>query len=179
MRLIPFEVSKIWRKRSFLLSMCILFLIHLFLLWYTSLPNEKTAPLSAYKRLQTELSGKNETEKEKYIAGLKEKIDGVCFVQNILAMQSLNDEMGNILAEQELQNNPGVFEKYYDLYQLGDYLKYTVSLEQEQMFIDEIYRQQQKVSGYGEYLRSIQEKKDILSGISVFGGQSGDTYSPA
>ncbi|MCI8668592.1 MAG: hypothetical protein HFI34_03550 [Lachnospiraceae bacterium] len=177
MRLIPFEVSKIWRKRSFLLSMCILFLIHLFLLWYTSLPNEKTAPLSAYKRLQTELSGKNETEKEKYIAGLKEKIDGVCFVQNILAMQSLNDEMGNILAEQELQNNPGVFEKYYDLYQLGDYLKYTVSLEQEQMFIDEIYRQQQKVSGYGEYLRSIQEKKDILSGISVFGGQSGDTYS--
>ena len=70
LRLIPFELHKIWRKRSFLLAMCVLLLIHLFLLWYTSLPNEETPPLSAYRRLQTELSGKNEAEKEQYIAGL-------------------------------------------------------------------------------------------------------------
>lgn len=177
MRLIPFEISKIWRKRSFLLSMCVLLLIHIFLLWYTSLPNEETVPLSAYKQLQTELSGKNETEKGKYIAALKEKTDGICFVQNILTIQSLDDKMGRVLAEQEMQNNPGIFEKYYDLYRSGDYLKYTASPEQEQAFIDEIYSQQQKVSAYGEYLRSIQENKDILSGISVFGGQSGATYS--
>lgn len=177
LRLIPFELHKIWRKRSFLLAMCVLLLIHLFLLWYTTLPNEATAPLSAYKQLQTELSGKNEAEKGRYIAALKEKIDGVCFVQNILSMQSFENEMGSILAEQELQNNPGVFEKYYDLYQSGNYLQFTASLEQEQKFIDEIYGEQQKVSNYGEYLRSIQKNKDTLSGISIFGGQSGSTYS--
>ena len=121
MRLIPFEISKIWRKRSFLLSMCVLLMIHIFLLWYTSLPNEETVPLSAYKQLQTELSGKNETEKGKYIAALKEKTDGVCFVRDILTIQSLDDKMGSVLAEQEMQNNPGVFEKYYDLYRSGDY----------------------------------------------------------
>lgn len=177
LRLTPFEFSKIWRKRSFLLSMCVLLLIHLFLLWYTTLPNEETTPLFAYKTLCAELSGKSETEKDRYISKLKEKIDGICFVRNILGMQSFQNEMGSVLAEQELQSHPGVFEKYYDLYQSGEYLQFTDSLEQEQAFIEEIYGEQQKVSGYGEYLRSIQESKDTLGGISIFGGQSGDTYS--
>lgn len=177
LRLIPFEFSKIWRKRSFLLSMCVLLLIHLFLLWYTTLPNEQTPPLSAYKQLQTELSGKSEDEKEQYIAGLKETIDGVCFVRDILGMQSFDNEMGNTLAEQELQSHPGMFEQYFDLYQSGEYLQFTDSLEREQAFIEEIYGEQKKVSGYGEYLHSIQESKDTLGGISIFGGQHGDTYS--
>lgn len=177
LRLIPFEFSKIWRKRSFLLSMCVLLLINLFLLWYTTLPSEDTPPLSAYKTLRAELSGKGETEKDRYISELKEKIDGVCFVRDILGMQSFDNEMGNTLAEQELQSHPGVFEKYYNLYQSGKYLQFTDSLEQEQAFIEEIYGEQQKVSGYGEYLRSIQESKDTLGGISIFGGQAGDTYS--
>lgn len=176
LRLIPFEFSKIWRKRSFLLSMCVLLLIHLFLLWYTSLPNEQTPPLSAYKQLQTELSGKSEAEKEQYIVRLKETIDGICFVRDILGMQSFDNEMGSILAEQELHSHPGVFEQYYDLYQSGEYLQFTDSLEQEQTFIEEIYGEQQKVSGYGEYLHSIKESKDMLGGISIFGGQAGDTY---
>lgn len=93
LRMIPFEFSKIWRKRSFLLSMCVLLLIHLFLLWYTSLPNEETPPLSAYKTLCAEISGKSETEKALYLSELKEKID----------------------------SHPGMFEKYYDLYQSGEY----------------------------------------------------------
>lgn len=177
LRLIPFELSKIWRKRSFFLSVCVLLFIHLFLLWYTTLPDENTPPLSAYKALCAELSGKSEAEKEHYISELKEKMDGVCFVRDILGMQSFQNEMGSALAEQELQSNPGKFEKYYGLYQSGEYLQFTVSLEQEQTFVDEIYGEQQKVSGYGEYLRSIQENKNMLGGISIFGGQSGDTYS--
>lgn len=177
LRLIPFELSKIWRKSSFILSVCVLLLIHLFLLWYTTLPKEETPPLSAYKTLCTELSQKNEEEKGEYIAELKEELDGVCFVGNILAMQSFQNEMGNVLAEQEMQNHPGVFDSYYDLYQSGNYLKFTDSPGQEQTLIDEIYAEWQKVSSYGEYLRSIQENKDTLGGISIFGGQSKDTYS--
>ena len=93
LRLILFELSKMWQKRSFLLSVFVLLLIHLFLLWYTTLPNEETPPLSAYKTLCTELFGKSETEKAQYISELKEKIDGVCFVRDILAMQSFESEM--------------------------------------------------------------------------------------
>lgn len=177
LRLIPYEFSKIWRKRSFLLSVCVLLLIHLFLLWYTNLPNEETAPLSAYKILVNELAGKNEAEKAEYIDGVKETIDGVCFVREILDMQSLESEMGNALAGQEMAEHPGVFETYYERYQSGDYLKFTASLEQERTFINEIYEEHKKVSGYGEYLRSIQEEQEVLSGISIFGGQSEITYS--
>ncbi|MCM1222264.1 MAG: hypothetical protein NC548_48125, partial [Lachnospiraceae bacterium] len=177
LRLIPFELSKIWRKRSFALAISALLLIHLFLLWYASLPNEGTLPLSAYKALQSELFGKSEREKEQYIAEWKEQIDGVCFVREILAMQSFENEMGNFLSEQELQSHPGVFEKYYGLYRSEEYLKYTDSLEQERAFADEIYAEMQKTAGYGAYLRSIQENKELLGGISIFGEQDQNTYS--
>lgn len=177
LRLIPFELSKIYRRHSFLLSVCVLLLLHLFLLWYTSLPDECTPPLTAYKAINTELSGKDEAQKGSYIVNLKETIDGVCFVRDILAMQSFQSEMGDILAKQEMQDNPGVFEDYYELYQSGGYLKFTDSLELEKAFIDEIYEEWKKVAGYGGYLLSIQENKDMLSKISVFSGETKNTYS--
>ena len=155
-RLIPFELGKIWKKRSFLVAVTLLLLIHLFLLWYTSLPNEQTPPLSAYKKICAQLVSMSEEEKAKYIMDLKETIDGVCFVQDILAMQNFQNEMGNMFAEQEMERNPGVFEAYYDSYQSGNYLKFTDSLEQEKAFVDEIYAEWQKVYGYGDYLKSIQ-----------------------
>ncbi len=176
-RLIPFELGRIWKKRSFILSVCMLLLIHVFLLWYTSLPNEQTPPLSAYKKICAQLDSMSEEEKAEYIMDLKETIDGVCFVQNILAMQSFQNEMGNIFVKQEMERNPGVFEAYYDSYQSGNYLKFTDSLEQEKVFLDEIYAEWQKVYGYGDYLKSIQENKNVLSGISIFGIQEQNSYS--
>ncbi|MCI8306925.1 MAG: hypothetical protein HFH14_02630 [Lachnospiraceae bacterium] len=177
LRLIPFELIKIWRKKSFALSVCVLLWLHIFLLWYTSLPDGETPELSAYKAIQAELSGMSEVQKGRYMEELKETIDGVCFVQDILAMQGFQNEMGDALAEQEMKNNPGVFEKYYEMYQSGGYLQFAATLEQEKAFIDEIYEEQKKAEGYGEYLASIQENKENLSGISIFGGEEQDTYS--
>ncbi|MCM1288581.1 MAG: hypothetical protein NC240_09760 [Clostridium sp.] len=177
LRLIPFELGKLLKKKSFVLSVCFLLFLHLFLLWYTSLPKEETPPLSAYKAIGRELMDKSEAEKGNYITALKEKMDGVLFVRDILAMQSFQNEMGNALANQELQNNPGIFERYYELYQSGDYLAFTGSLEQECHLIDELYAEWQTVSGYGEYLASIQENKEALSQISIFGGAGKDSFS--
>lgn len=177
LRLVPFELSKIYGKRSFFLAICALLTLHLFLLWYTSLPNDETPPLAAYRKIQSELSGKSEAEKGSYITALKQTMDGICFVRDILAMQGFQSEMGDVLAEQEMQSNPGVFERYYEMYQSGDYLIFTDSLERESAFINQIYEEWQKVSGYGDYLRSIRENKAVLSEISVFGGQENNTYS--
>lgn len=90
-RLIFYELDKIWRKRSFILSICVLMIINLFLLWYINTP---------------ELKG---TTEEKYI--------------------------------------------------------------------DELYEEQQKVAGYKEYLRSVQESKDNLSSISIFKKQGQNDYA--
>ncbi|MCM1179724.1 MAG: hypothetical protein NC347_05685 [Clostridium sp.] len=177
LRLIPFELGKLLKKKSFLLSICFLLLLHLFLLWYTSLPDEAQPPLSAYKAIGKELQDKSEAEKGNYIQALKEKMDGILFVRDILAMQSFHNEMGDALASQELQSQPDVFERYYEPYQSGDYLAFTGSLEQECSLIDEIYAEWQTVSAYGEYLASIQEQKEALSGISIWSGTGKDSFS--
>lgn len=176
-RIIPYELGKIWRKRSFLLSVGVLFLFHLFFMWYTSRPKEGTPPLVAYRAVWSEIAKMDEAEKGKYMEEIKKTIDGVCFVQNILSMQSFQNEFGGDLAKQELQSNPGVFEQYYDMYQSGGYLKFTASLYEEQAFINELYEEWQRVSGYGDYLREIQENKELLSEISIFGGQSSNSFS--
>ena len=90
-RLIFYELDKIWRKRSFILSICVLMIINLFLLWYINTP---------------ELIGTT-----------------------------------------------------------------------EENYIDELYEEQQKVAGYKEYLRSVQESKDNLSSISIFKKQGQNDYA--
>lgn len=177
MVLIYFELIKVWKKKSFILAVCGLLLIHIFLLWYTSLSDGETPPLYSYKEINAKLSCMEEDEKGRYIEGLKEKIDGVCFARDIIAIRGFAGEMGNILAEEEMRQNPGIFEKYYDIYISDDYLEYTDSLEQEKYLIDEIYEQYKTVSEYGGYLNSIQENKNMLSGISIFGGQNKDSFS--
>lgn len=176
-RLIPFELQKIWRKKSFLLAVAVLLVIHVFLLWYTTLPREDQNSLSSYKALTKELAGKSEQEKGAYLRRWKEQVDGVCFVQSILLLQGWDKEMGNALAEQELAKNPGVFEAYYETYRTGEYLWFTSSLEQEQRLAEEIWEEWEQVSGYGRYLTSIQEQKEELGGISIFGGGKKDSYS--
>lgn len=177
LRLIPFELRKIWPKPGFSLAVCALLLLHLFLLWYTSLPGEGEPALSSYRAAVRELSGMGEEKKGEYLERWKETVDGVSFVRNILSMQDFGNEMGDTLAEQELAENPGVFEKYYELYRSGRYLRFTDSLERESALAEELCGEQQRVAGYGEYLASVRESRDDLSGISIFGGGEKEGFS--
>ena len=176
-RLIYYELAKIWRKRSLVLSVCVLLILNLFLLWYVNCSNGENVPLSDYKSFQNEIAGMSEIEKGDYISNLKETMDGVCLVQNVLDMQKMQGESGKALAEQEMTANPGVFEKYYKTYQAGSYLHFTDSIWQEKNLIDELYNEQQKAAGYEEYLQSVQGNKASLSGISIFGNQDKNNFS--
>lgn len=177
MRLTMYELSKIWRKKSFFLSTCILLAVNLFLLWYINLPDAVTPPLSAYKAFGEDISSMSEEEKADYITGLKDKIDGILFVQRIQSLQAMGNEMGTVIAQRETDANPGVFEEYYELYQSGEYLLYTDDLVQESILIDILYEEFHKVFGYEDYLDSIQKIKNNLSGISIFQNESSDSFS--
>ena len=50
-RLIYFELKKIWCKRSFIFSICLLLMINIFFLWYTNLENEKRPSLSSLQNV--------------------------------------------------------------------------------------------------------------------------------
>lgn len=173
--LIYFELKKIWNKKSFVFITCLLLIINIFFLWYTNLENEKRPSLSSYKMFQTEILNMSESEKEEYVKKLKKDIDGIYFVIDILNMQK--NEIGSSFVEQELNANPGVFETYYEIYKSGNYLHFTSSLEQEQIFINEIYNEQVKVSGYDDYLEGIKKDKGKLDGISIFNNQDESNFS--
>ena len=173
--LIYFELKKIWNKKSFVFIPCLLLIINIFFLWYTNLENEKRPSLSSYKMFQTEILNMSESEKEEYVKKLKKDIDGIYFVIDILNMQK--NEIGSSFVEQELNANPGVFETYYEIYKSGNYLHFTSSLEQEQIFINEIYNEQVKVSGYDDYLEGIKKDKGKLDGISIFNNQDESNFS--
>lgn len=176
-RLTLFELEKIWCRRSFLFPMLMLLLLNLFLLWYVTIPGEEEPALHAYKEFENDISDMSESEKSNYLAGLKETIDGVAFVSEVLAMQNISGEMGEALVKQSMQSQPGRFEEYYGIYSEGSYLKYTDSLEKEKALIDELYAEQTKAASYDAYLQEVQENKDILGGISIFAKDDKATFS--
>ena len=47
LKLIPFELGKIWRKKSFAALILILLILNVFLLWYLNDPSDNEPPLSA------------------------------------------------------------------------------------------------------------------------------------
>ena len=177
MRLSLFELAKIWTKKSFILSVCILLAINLFLLWYTNLPDAETPPFSAYKAIEKEISLMTEAEKAEYMSRLKNKIDGINFVQEIQNLQAMGNEMGTVIAQQKLDANPGLLERYGKLYQSGEYLVYTDDLMKESTFINELFEEYSKVSEYDTYLESVQQTKNNLNGISIFQNTNVNSFS--
>lgn len=119
----------------------------------------------------------SETEKGEWISERKEIMDGVSLVQEVLMLRAGNHEMGEMFAAQAMEEAPGVFEQYYDVYQREAYLKLTDSFWQEKALTDELYEEWTKTAGYGEYLQSVQKNQEILSGISIFAGGEEDAFS--
>lgn len=179
--LTQYELEKTGKKREFIFSMTLLLAINLFLLLVTDLPDEMTPPLSAYKAFQQEISGLTEQEKGAYMDSWKETLDNMAFVQQVLSVRNLSGEMGEYLLKQTLESRPGAFEKYYESYRQEDYLRFTDSFYRESALEEELYEEWQTVSGYGDYLASVQENKEILEGIGIFSagsaGQDKDDFS--
>lgn len=175
--LIKFELEKIWKRRDFAAAVSLLLLINLFLLWYTNLPDENTPPLSAYKAFQKEIDGMTEQEKGSYLESLREILDTMTFVQEILSFQQLSGDMKEYFLKQALESRPGVFEQNQESFQNGDYLIFTDSFYREIKLVDELCQEWAVVSAYGDYLDSIQESKNILNGVSIFSGDNTDSFS--
>lgn len=169
-RLILFELAKIWKKRSTLVSILLLLILNLFLLWYTNLPDGNRPELSAYQAVQADLADMTEAQKLEYVVNLYNTIQNICLVRDILTYQSWGTPMGEALARQEQASHPGILEEYQTAFTEGSYLIYTQSLEQESALISELYEEITKVSAYSDYLSGIQEQKNSLSSISIFAG---------
>lgn len=176
-RLACFELRKIWGKPSFLFSIAILLTVNLLLLSYIHLSDRETPSLSENKVLVGDLLQLSDKERMDYITELAEKVEGLLFVRDVLNMQARSDEMGTMLAEGEMKRKPGLFEQYIDLYQQGDYLIYTDTLEREQALVGAYFAEAMQVASYDEYLQSVQNNRDQLHSISIFSNEEEETFS--
>lgn len=91
MRLMRFELEKVWRRRSFLLLTVLLLAVNLFFLWYLNLPEEDIPPLTAYGDLQQELAGKTEAEKQIFLQERWEKMEKCTFQEQALFSEAYEE----------------------------------------------------------------------------------------
>lgn len=172
---IPFELEKILRKKGLLILLLIL--VNVFLVWYFNKPNESDPPLSAYKAVSRDLSVLSAEEQTAYLNDILTDIDGLNTVETITMFQLQNTDYGRKMAEMLLKSRCEVYEKYKDIYAAGDYLRYTNSLQTERDFIEEILAECTTVAGYDEYIKSIEDNKNLLNGVSIFHKNDGNTFS--
>lgn len=176
-KLIPFELGKIWRKKSFLALILILLVLNVFLLWYLNDPSDNEPPPSAYKAIYRDLSDKTPEEQTEYLKELTETLDDVKIVEQIVVLSSQQSEWAQRYAAQILETHRDIFEKYRSLYESGDFLIYTDSMLKESALISETAAEYETVSEYDKYIKSIEENRNRLNGVSIFVKKDAESFS--
>ncbi len=176
-KLLPYELGKIWRKKSFPALMLLLLILNVFLLWYLNDPNESQPTLSAYKAISADIAAKSPEEQTEYINELTETMEWASIVDEIILFQSFNNPRATEHAEYLLENNREIFEKYKDAYDSGSFLRYTDNIAKENALIKEIASEYDSVADYDNYIASIEENKNRLGGISIFAKKEAESFS--
>ena len=173
MKLVVAELNKLRQNYVYLFCLAGLILINLFLLWTKVRPLDGRAPASAYRKIAHELQGLSAQEQLSLVEQQLEQTTGLYKIDQILRTTVDSPQIGKYLREQ----NAGLFERYGELYQKGDYLQYADTLSQEYFFLDEIARECEQVVEYDAFLDEIENKAELLSEISVFSANGNDNYT--
>ena len=165
MKLFLFEMKKLWSKKEFLLYFVLLVCINLFLLWMNCQTVANNASPSAYRYLTNDLKQMSESEKIEYLSQRLEMISAIVKIDNIVKYSSTNKDDANHMLNNEYHD---IFIKYRDIYNQGNYLKYTDSLYVEYRFLQKISEEISQATKYESFLNDIQKKAQQLSQISIF-----------
>ncbi|MDO5601732.1 MAG: hypothetical protein Q4G07_03090 [Oscillospiraceae bacterium] len=163
MRLLAAELAKLWRKRMFLLTLCGLMAVNLFLLWNQSRPQAGGFGTRPYRLVTAELQGLSMPEKDAYLTGLlndARAYAAICDVKQIEAMG------GDASALRE--NYAAEFAGYEASFYHGDAGRYTGGIYTDYRFLQAIRYEFEKVAGYHSFLAQVQSTADALSGVSIF-----------
>ncbi len=174
-KLIPYELGKILRKKSFAAIILLLLLLNVFLLWYFNNPDESEPQLSSYKAVSRDLSAMDPSEQVEYLSGLSLELEYIRIVEDLGYLLSQNTEYSQKAAEVYMKEYGDIYEKYKDID--DSYFKYTGSVYREKALIDEIFAECETVASYDDYIRSIEDNKNILNGVSIFQKHDGDSFS--
>lgn len=177
LKLLPYEMHKIFSKKLFIGLLISLLIANVFLLWYTNRPNDETAPLEAYRLLAEEIDDLSNEQRLDYITEYYNTMKGIAQVERVRSYEAWQNEQGDRLAENLKNQDLEAYNRYYELWESGAYIRFTQNVRQEEAFADEIYSEMTTLSGYDHFLSDIQSKSETLSGISIFSKNISDGFS--
>ena len=173
MKLICFELEKIWKKKQLLVLLLIIMFTNILLHWYSDRSTVFKPDLQSYKKVAETMADMSESEKYTYLKTMAEDLECIRVTdQIVLWLGRDGNSLENISKEYQ-----ETFQKWYPVYKKGNYLLYTDSLEQEITLINELYEEAKQVTHYKEYLKEMKQSKEELSSISIFAKQSEETFS--
>lgn len=164
MRLVRFELAKIWRKKQLIALLLAILLVNTGLQWYGNRATGNKPGLSSYKKAAELLAPMTEGEKAAWLQSRAEDLESLRVTEQIAAWSGRD---GNSLEELSGEHQE-IFQKWYPVYEKGDFLLFTESLDQEITLTNELCQEAEPVTHYGEYLQEMQKNQKELSGISIF-----------
>lgn len=168
------ELRKLWKKKSFLGLLVFALLCNVGLSVYQD--EKETIPLAAYHAFDKRLKAMSEQEKEKYVKDYYERVKGLCLVEQIQNMQAVKSEQVMREMKQLLSENKSSYQSYYPEWKEGNYLTYCTTLDEEEVFAEDIYQRFQKVNQYETYLDEVCERAENQSEISIFANSKADGH---
>lgn len=172
-KLVFYELSKLWCKRSFLFGVMSLVVINFLLLFINGqiTLNKNSA---AYKKMTSELSGLSMEEKKIFVDEMFRRIDGIYTIDQLMRIEANGISEYSRAVRKE---NSAIIKEFQRVYQIDNYVHYTNNLQEEYQFISQIKKELDTVYDYDSYLGNIRKKADSLSQISIFKTKSGDSFS--
>lgn len=169
MRLIKFELLKIFSNRLFLLLLAISALFNLLFLNYQNHMQETTAvPYSAYQQLNNDLRGKNHEEKGRLIQEAYERVYAIQLIYNVQNNLKSEDpnmrEYGAALRSEHLD----YYQKYYEEANQQPEFRYSNDCGTEYSLLEQIKNDYDKVDGYQKTIQEIVTESDELQNVSIF-----------
>jgi len=177
LKLIPYELHKIFGGKLFIGVLISLLIVNVFLLWYTNRPGDEIAPLESYHLLGEEFDGLSNEQRLNYITEYYDTIKGIALVERVRSYEARQNEQGDRLAENLKSQDPDAYNRYYELWKAGTYLRFAQNIRQEEAFAEEISQEMTMLSGYDGFLSEIKSKSETLSDISIFSKNTSDGFS--
>lgn len=179
LKLIRSELLKLWMKKSFWGILIVLVAVNVLLLWYTENSRAGAPPPCAYTKLAGEIKALSEDEKIRFIDEKLQMLTAVGVFKEISMIEMEAGEPSEYAAAliAQMKEEHPYLEKYRSVFESKTYLSYTSSLESEAGFITEIHDEISKVSEYPVMLSDIEKQAKKLSRVSIFGGETGDSFS--
>ena len=158
------ELRKVWGGRVFPLLLAVLAAANLLLLWTGTRPTSTQPPASTYKTIGNELSGLTMAEKGELLHSR------FTDVESLLKISRYYEELawGNYGMNDYREQNAELFDAYDQAYKEKSYTLYTDDLNTDYRLLYQLQSEYDAVSGYGDFLESVQTKANQLAGISIF-----------